>query len=1051
MRIRNFVLSLMAAAAMFTACENEEAPLGAPSLSFEQESLTVGKEGGTATLSFTATRDWTVSCDESWVSFKSIEGKASVEPQQLTVTADPNDSYDREAEITFVVGKKLVTKTIILYQTGSGQAPLSGEFYSVDFKKDGISGWEVIDVVKPDDLEAVWTESTSYGMVAKAYANNTNYESQSWLVSPSIDLSQVQAAHLCFSHAGKYFSDIKKDVTLWLLQEEAKAAEDVEAFTTQLSIPVYPVDFTFVESGDIDLSSYAGSSIRLAFKYKSSTSKAGTYEVQNLRISTEAYDSGEGGGDEGGEGGEEGGEDADAIYFNNFDKEEATKTYGSSNNSYPYLDQFEGWKNEQGSGASGVSYLFNGMSARSNSTSDGTYSKYAGSGMNNLFFGKDAYIQVNGIELGESRSLVISFGAEKFLSSGDSNFNKDEFKVYVSDTGKKWVALEYEIGGTEISGTWNLNTSEAFTMPSSKLYIHISASVASAYRLDDLKVVASTEAGKTIDTSNGVDLGTGSGEEGGETGGEEGGEEGGEDADAIYFNNFDKEEATKTYGSSNNSYPYLDQFEGWKNEQGSGASGVSYLFNGMSARSNSTSDGTYSKYAGSGMNNLFFGKDAYIQVNGIELGESRSLVISFGAEKFLSSGDSNFNKDEFKVYVSDTGKKWVALEYEIGGTEISGTWNLNTSEAFTMPSSKLYIHISASVASAYRLDDLKVVASTEAGKTIDTSNGVDLGTGSGEEGGETGGEEGGEVTLVGAGTLESPYTAADAIALTSKMTANDSMADVYVKGIISSDLVVNLQYGNATFNISDDGRATGEFNIFRALYLGNVKFTSEDQIKIGDEVVLVGTLVNYKGTAPELKDCHIVQLNGDQGSEEGGEEGGNTGGEEGGNTGGDEGGNTGGEEGGNTGGEEGGNTGGEVDAADYTTTVEYSTISSFDDKGVATINGVSDVKVLKLGSSKAIGSFTLTVPAGTRSVSYYAVGWNGKTTTLKFLQGETEIDTQALVANDGASNSSPFTLTVTDADKYSLDFDAALEADTKITVTTTAIARALLFGIQAVK
>ena len=811
MRIRNFVLSLMAAAAMFTACENEEAPLGAPSLSFEQESLTVGKEGGTATLSFTATRDWTVSCDESWVSFKSIEGKASVEPQQLTVTADPNDSYDREAEITFVVGKKLVTKTIILYQTGSGQAPLSGEFYSVDFKKDGISGWEVIDVVKPDDLEAVWTESTSYGMVAKAYANNTNYESQSWLVSPSIDLSQVQAAHLCFSHAGKYFSDIKKDVTLWLLQEEAKAAEDVEAFTTQLSIPVYPVDFTFVESGDIDLSSYAGSSIRLAFKYKSSTSKAGTYEVQNLRISTEAYDSGEGGGDEGGEGGEEGGEDADAIYFNNFDKEEATKTYGSSNNSYPYLNEFEGWKNEQGSGASGVSYLFNGMSARSNSTSDGTYSKYAGSGMNNLFFGKDAYIQVNGIELGESRSLVISFGAEKYLNNGDSNFNKDEFKVYVSDTGKKWVALEYEIGGTEISGNWNLNTSEAFTMPSSKLYIHISASVASAYRLDDLKVVASTEAGKTIDTSNGVDLGTGSG----------------------------------------------------------------------------------------------------------------------------------------------------------------------------------------------------------------------------EEGGETGGEEGGEVTLVGAGTLESPYTAADAITLTSKMTANDSMADVYVKGIISSDLEVSLQYGNATFNISDDGSATGEFNIFRALYLGNVKFTSEDQIKIGDEVVLVGTLVNYKGTAPELKDCHIVQLNGDQG--------------------GDEGGSTGGDEGGNTGGEEGGNTGGEVDAADYTTTVEYSTISSFDDKGVATINGVSNVKVLKLGSSKAIGSFTLTVPAGTRSVSYYAVGWNGKTTTLKFLQGETEIGTQALVANTGAANSTPFTLTVTDADKYSLDFDAALEADTKITVTTTAIARALLFGIQAVK
>lgn len=138
-------------------------------------------------------------------------------------------------------------------------------------------------------------------------------------------------------------------------------------------------------------------------------------------------------------------------------------------------------------------------------------------------------------------------------------------------------------------------------------------------------------------------------------------------------------------------------------------------------------------------------------------------------------------------------------------------------------------------------------------------------------------------------------------------------------------------------------------------------------------------------------------------------------------------------------------------AAAYATTVAYAGVSTFDDKGVATINGIAGVKVLKVGSSKATGSFTLTVPAGTRSVSYYAVGWNGQTTTLKFLQDDTEIGAQALVANTGASNSSPFTLTVTDADKYSLDFGSALEVDTQITVTTTAKVRALLFGIQAVE
>ena len=37
------------------------------------------------------------------------------------------------------------------------------------------------------------------------------------------------------------------------------------------------------------------------------------------------------------------------AYANNFDKEAATQTYGSGN-SWPYTDQFDGWKNESGYG-----------------------------------------------------------------------------------------------------------------------------------------------------------------------------------------------------------------------------------------------------------------------------------------------------------------------------------------------------------------------------------------------------------------------------------------------------------------------------------------------------------------------------------------------------------------------------------------------------------------------------------------------------------------------------------------------------------------------------
>ena len=82
------------------------------------------------------------------------------------------------------------------------------------------------------------------------------------------------------------------------------------------------------------------------------------------------------------------------VYSNDLDKEEATKTYGSSNGSWPYLDQFEGWKNATGTGAANVTYTFQGMSARANSTSDSNYSDYAGSGKNNMFFGSSAYFSM---------------------------------------------------------------------------------------------------------------------------------------------------------------------------------------------------------------------------------------------------------------------------------------------------------------------------------------------------------------------------------------------------------------------------------------------------------------------------------------------------------------------------------------------------------------------------------------------------------------------------------------------------------------------------------
>ena len=132
----------------------------------------------------------------------------------------------------------------------------------------------------------------------------------------------------------------------------------------------------------------------------------------------------------------------------------------------------------------------------------------------------------------------------------------------------------------------------------------------------------------------------------------------------------------------------------------------------------------------------------------------------------------------------------------------------------------------------------------------------------------------------------------------------------------------------------------------------------------------------------------------------------------------------------------------------YASNVKYTLGANAYDDGVATVNGTENVATIKLGSSKNIGTATVTLPKGTTSVSFYAVAWKGKTATLQFSIGDTVIGTQAIVGNDGATGNAPYTLTVADTDKYSLTM-AALEADTEVTVTTVEAVRVVLFGIQA--
>ena len=47
--------------------------------------------------------------------------------------------------------------------------------------------------------------------------------------------------------------------------------------------------------------------------------------------------------------------------------------------------------------------------------------------------------------------------------------------------------------------------------------------------------------------------------------------------------------------------------------------------------------------------------------------------------------------------------------------------------------------------------------------------------------------------------------------------------------------------------------------VYRAKYLENAKFTAEDQVKVGDKVIMYGKLVDYNGTK-EIKDCYVYSF-----------------------------------------------------------------------------------------------------------------------------------------------------------------------------------------------
>ncbi len=127
------------------------------------------------------------------------------------------------------------------------------------------------------------------------------------------------------------------------------------------------------------------------------------------------------------------------------------------------------------------------------------------------------------------------------------------------------------------------------------------------------------------------------------------------------------------------------------------------------------------------------------------------------------------------------------------------------------------------------------------------------------------------VTPSGSGTASDPYNVAAALEKAKSLQAfntddeltSSNSANVYTAGKVVS-VEIDPSFGNATYYISADGTSTVQLEVYRGKYLEGVSFTTKDQLKAGDDVVVFGTIVNFKGDTPEYTTgSKLISVNGE--------------------------------------------------------------------------------------------------------------------------------------------------------------------------------------------
>ena len=165
-------------------------------------------------------------------------------------------------------------------------------YYKQAIMGEGQGKLTIQNVKLTDPLTYVWYYSAAYGMCASAYKDGASYDSDSWLVTPQIDLTRAKTPQFGFDHAFNKAPNFTEECTVlvstnyagdvttcdwtpleWNLNEDG--TQNIPSGTS----------WTFQHTGYFDFTPFVGEKINIAFRYTTSNGVSGTWELKNLLLS----------------------------------------------------------------------------------------------------------------------------------------------------------------------------------------------------------------------------------------------------------------------------------------------------------------------------------------------------------------------------------------------------------------------------------------------------------------------------------------------------------------------------------------------------------------------------------------------------------------------------------------------------------------------------------------------------------------------------------------------------------------------------------------------